>query len=145
MSSRTDDRGDGGGPEGFARDDRARVEFRSRVAAPRASPRETRTSKQTRSAGVTGDRWGEVERLLHEAMQLPTGERVAFVANIGDANVWAEVSSLLAAERERDGAPGDAVIGEAARAVSDEPMTGRMLGHFRVVKSIGHGAMGEVY
>jgi tetratricopeptide (TPR) repeat protein len=94
---------------------------------------------------VTGDRWAEVERLLHEAMQLAPNRRAAFVANIAAADVRAEVASLLAAHSERGASVIDAVIGDAAQAVLDEPFTGRVLGHFRVVRQIGRGAMGEVY
>jgi serine/threonine protein kinase len=94
---------------------------------------------------VKADGWRQVERLLHEAMQLPPGERSAFVSNIADAEVRAEVVSLLAAQGERGGASVRAVVGEAAQAVLDEPLTGRMLGHFQVIKPIGRGAMGEVY
>jgi serine/threonine-protein kinase len=67
------------------------------------------------------------------------------LADISNADVRAEVSSLLAAECEPDGSIVDAVIGEAAQAVLDEPFTGHMVGHFQVIKPIGRGAMGEVY
>jgi eukaryotic-like serine/threonine-protein kinase len=94
---------------------------------------------------VTGDRWDEVERLLYKAMQLAPGDRATFVANIGDADVRAEVTSLLAAQSERGASVIGAVIGEAAQAVLDEPFTGHVLGHFQVIRRIGSGAMGEVY
>jgi len=94
---------------------------------------------------VTADRWAEVEQLLHDALQLTPEERAAFVANIGNADVRAEVSSLLAAEGESNESIVDAVIGEAAQAVLDDPFPGQMLGHFQVINPIGRGAMGEVY
>src|SRR2546426_1510872 len=78
-------------------------------------------------------------------MQLAPGDRAAFVENIAAADVRAEVTSLLAAQSERGASLIDAVIGEAAQAVLDEPFTGRVLGHFHVVRRIGRGAMGEVY
>lgn len=103
----------------------------------------------TRGAGVTAEGWREVERLFHQATQLASGERAAFVANIGDADVRAEVASLLAAEADRDssiiGAAIGAAIGEAAQIALDDPLPGRVLAHFRIVKSIGRGGMGEVY
>jgi len=94
---------------------------------------------------VTADRWAEVERLLHDALQRKPEDRAAFLARIGNADVRAEVSSLLAAECEPDGSIVDAVIGEAASTVVEEPFKGRTLGHFRVLRQLGHGAMGEVY
>jgi len=59
----------------------------------------------------------------------------------GDESALAE----LAAECEPDGSIVDAVIGEAASTVVEEPFKGRTLGHFRVLRQLGHGAMGEVY
>src|SRR5437667_3434550 len=78
-------------------------------------------------------------------MQVAPGDRAAFVAKIDAADVRAEVASLLAAQSERGGSVIDAVIGEAAQAVLDEPFAGHVLGHFEVVRRIGRGAMGEVY
>jgi eukaryotic-like serine/threonine-protein kinase len=92
---------------------------------------------------VTGDRWDEVEHLLHAARRLAPGERVAFVQGIGDAAVRAEVNSLLAADS--DGRDIGAVIGEAAQAVLDDPSSGQIIAHFRVLRLLGRGGMGEVY
>jgi serine/threonine protein kinase/Tol biopolymer transport system component len=88
---------------------------------------------------MTADRSRQSERLLHEAVQLPPRERSAFVSNIGDPEVRAEVASLLAAQGERG------AVGEAAQVVLDEPLPGRMLAHFQIIEPIGRGAMGEVY
>ena len=57
---------------------------------------------------MTADRWAEVERLLHDALQLTPEKRAAFLSDIGNADVRAEVSSLLAAECEPDGSIVDA-------------------------------------
>ncbi|MBI1897783.1 MAG: PD40 domain-containing protein [Acidobacteria bacterium] len=94
---------------------------------------------------MTAEGWRQVERLLYEARQLPPGERSAFVSNIGDTEVRAEVASLLAAQAERGEVSVCLMVGEAAQAVLDESLTGSMLGHFQVIKPIGRGAMGEVY
>ncbi len=88
--------------------------------------------------------WSEVERLLHEAMQLPPAERAEFVANIGNADVRAGVLSLLAT-LERDSSNIDIVIAEAAQTILKEPLTQRHFSHFEVIKEIGRGGMGEVY
>ncbi|MGH8245068.1 MAG: protein kinase domain-containing protein [Gammaproteobacteria bacterium] len=88
---------------------------------------------------------GQVERLVQQAIRLAPPERATFVAKIGNADVRAEVLSLLAAEREGDESTAGVVIGQTARAVLDERLTGGVLGHFRVIKPIGRGAMGEVY
>ena len=74
---------------------------------------------------MTPDRLAKVEQLLHEAMQLAPSKRAAFVANINDADVRAEVSSLLAAEGEQGKSTINDVIGEAAQVALDEPFAGQ--------------------
>lgn len=84
---------------------------------------------------MKADLRGEVERLFHEGLQLRSGKRAAFLAEIGDAEVRVEVGSLLAAEGDR----GTSVIGEAAQVVVNESLSGRKLGHFRIIREIGRG------
>jgi tetratricopeptide (TPR) repeat protein len=93
---------------------------------------------------VTSDQWAEVERLLHEALRLSPTEQAKLLANIDDLAVRAEVTSLIEAEREPGPTLGG-VVRDAAAAVLDQPMPGRMIGHFRVIKRIGRGGMGEVF
>lgn len=93
---------------------------------------------------MTREGWAEVERLLHEAKQLAPTDREAFVANIQPAEVRAEVASLLAVAVFGTTAM-HAMVGEAAAAVLDELLVKGTLGHFEVIRSLGHGAMGEVY
>jgi len=94
---------------------------------------------------MTAESWREVERLLHEALQLAPGARAAFVANIGDPNLRAEVESLLAADSAESNSKLGLLIGEAAQAALQAPLEGSVLGHFRVLREIGHGGMGVVY
>lgn len=92
---------------------------------------------------MTREQLEVIERLLHEALQLPSSSRASFIASISDAEIRPEVASLLTA----DGDPGSgigATISEAA-ALASEPLAGRLIGHFRIVRPLGHGAMGEVY
>ena len=91
------------------------------------------------------DRWGEVERLFDEARRLDSQERAAFVASIENADVREEVASLLAAGGDGGESTIGAAIGEAAAVVTEEPLPGRVLGHFRILRLLGRGAMGEVY
>jgi eukaryotic-like serine/threonine-protein kinase len=94
---------------------------------------------------VTHDGWAEVERLLHEAMQLAPAEREAFVADIEPADVRAEVASLLAAEGARGTSAMKGAIADAAAAAIQEPLAEGTLGHFHIIRPLGHGGMGEVY
>ena len=94
---------------------------------------------------MTAESWREVERLLHEALQLSPGARAVFVANIGDPDLRAEVESLLAADSAESRSKLGLLIGEAAQAALRVPLEGSVLGHFRVLREIGHGGMGVVY
>jgi tetratricopeptide (TPR) repeat protein/aminoglycoside phosphotransferase (APT) family kinase protein len=99
---------------------------------------------------VTAEKWREVERLLHSALQLAPAERAPFVANIPDHEVRAEIDSLLAADSEQSssnfGAINfSAIIGEAAQAAIDESLAGTVTGHFRLLREVGRGGMGVVY
>jgi tetratricopeptide (TPR) repeat protein len=94
---------------------------------------------------MTAESWREVERLLHEALQLEPGERAAFVADIGDADLRAEVASLLDADCAESRSKLGVLIGEAAQAALEGPLEGSVLGHFRVLREIGRGGMGVVY
>jgi tetratricopeptide (TPR) repeat protein len=94
---------------------------------------------------MTSESWREVERLLHEALQLAPGDRAAFVANIGDPDLRAEVASLLDADSAESSSKLGLLIGEAAQVALEEPSGGSVLAHFRVLREIGHGGMGVVY
>src|SRR5215472_12692584 len=88
--------------------------------------------------------WHDVERLLHEALQLAPGEREAFLAKILDQQVRAEVASLLAAESPESGPSFGVIIGEAAQAALDESPAGNVAGNFRVLHEGGRGGMSVV-
>lgn len=87
-------------------------------------------------------RWGEIERLLDEAKRLPPEQRQAFVESIENADIREEVVSLLGASVTTTIT---GIIRESAAATLHEPVTGSSDGHFRIVRQLGQGGMGEVY
>src|SRR4051812_4609918 len=91
MSRRPHHRGDRGSDGGFSRHCGTRMEFRSRVAGKGIAP-----DRQSKTA-MTPDRWAEVEKRLHDGVQLAPADRAAFLDQIEDADVRLEVASLLAA------------------------------------------------
>ena len=93
---------------------------------------------------MTAAQRAEVERLLHGALQIPSAERQDFVEAIMDAEVRAQLVSLLAAPIEA-GSSGIAVAAGATAKGLEEPSSGSVLGHFRVLRKLGHGGMGVVY
>jgi eukaryotic-like serine/threonine-protein kinase len=89
---------------------------------------------------VTPERWREIQRVFHEALERPTGERDAFVAAAagGDDELGREVSSLLASAES-----GQAFL-EAPAPGLEEPARTRV-GPYEIVRELGHGGMGTVY
>jgi serine/threonine protein kinase len=93
-------------------------------------------------------RWHRLESVVHAALARPAGERADFLIEAcrGDDNLRREATSLL----ERDGR-GDTFLGTPldalAAAVIEQPslVPGQGIAHYRIVKAIGEGGMGEVY
>ena len=96
---------------------------------------------------MTPERWARVTELFDAACQLPTAARDAWLdASGADAELRAEVRAMLEAFDTDPGyleqplAAADA-LGEAVR----DPLTGRRLGSWRLVRKVGQGGMGIVY
>ncbi len=88
--------------------------------------------------------WERIERLLDTALELPPGERTAWVqgAARGDPSLLREVQELLAAA-EATGGPLEhpPVPLPGCRTV----LTGRLAGSWRLLELLGEGGMGCVY
>ncbi len=84
--------------------------------------------------------WGEIERALGTALQLPEEQRPAYLAGLSGP-VRAEVESLLAAYRNSGDflEPG----GSIRRPIAIK--TGTQIGSYRIESMIGEGGMGVVY
>src|ERR687886_2492542 len=100
---------------------------------------------------MTPERWQRIEDLFQAARTRPTpAERAAFLdgACAGDAELRAEVESLLAAEESAGSFINTSAIKVAAGAVADEQanaMLGKAVSHYRILAPLGAGGMGEVY
>jgi serine/threonine protein kinase len=89
--------------------------------------------------------WKEIERLFHEAIDLPAGERLALLAS-ASASVRAEVESLLKADDKAFFAAPPANL--VADLLNHQPGTlgaGERLGKYEIESLISVGGMGEVY
>ena len=98
---------------------------------------------------MDSDRHQQLTDLLDEVLQLPTAERTAFLASAcqGDTELQREAESLIASFEQASSfieAPAFAGASDFLLA-ADEPMEGRRIGHYTIVRELGRGGMGAVY
>jgi hypothetical protein len=101
---------------------------------------------------MTAQQCQRVEELFHGALELPQAERRQFLDNAccGDAELLAEVESLLGSDPRRDPAtlessPIAQAVRQAAVLMAFPPRQGDRVGHYQIVEEIGRGSMGLVY
>lgn len=96
------------------------------------------------------ERYGQVARLFHAAVELPSGERAVLLdrACAGDAELRREVESLLASDQQdKDFIEAPALEVAAGLLAREQPQeqVGRQLSHYQIASLLGAGGMGEVY
>jgi eukaryotic-like serine/threonine-protein kinase len=94
--------------------------------------------------------WPRIEELFHNASALGVAERDAYLAREcgGDSGLRREVESLVAASESEASLFNRSVVGDAMRVLSGAQapsLAGGALGHYKVVRQLGRGGMGEVY
>jgi serine/threonine protein kinase len=99
---------------------------------------------------VTPDRWQEVERLYHAALERPECERAAFLEQMcaGDDALRQEVESLLSQPSRAGQFLETPAVEMAARKLAEnqaQSLVGHQLSSYKVLSVLGAGGMGEVY
>ncbi|HSE23260.1 MAG TPA: protein kinase, partial [Pyrinomonadaceae bacterium] len=99
---------------------------------------------------MTPEQWDKIKDLFHEALKHPPAQRHNFIASEcgDDPSVRFEVESLLQEyEDEPDFIETPAADVATSLLASDRVgiVSGQKLGHFKVVKLLGTGGMGDVY
>jgi serine/threonine protein kinase/tetratricopeptide (TPR) repeat protein len=109
---------------------------------------------------MTPKRWRQVEEIFQAALDLVPEERVRYVSEVcaNDAGLRLDVESLLSQHENAGELLDEPLYGatdlgalsaiESLAASNDDeedPMIGRRLGAYRIVREIGRGGMGAVY
>src|SRR5688572_11547466 len=94
------------------------------------------------------ERWQQIERIFHAALERGSGERAAFLARecAGDESLRREVESLLATH-DRDGRSLDAadIAADLFEEGHVDRTVGQTIGPYKILKPLGRGGMGAVF
>src|SRR5215471_1532134 len=99
---------------------------------------------------MTPERWTQVKDLFERARALEPGSLPSFLdaACAGDPALRSEVEMLLSGEQLAGSFIESPPFEAAASVVAERNvglLAGRVIGHYRIIKSLGAGGMGEVY
>ena len=96
------------------------------------------------------DRWQQIEKLCHAALELEESQRAAFLerACAGDEELRREVESLLQYDKRGDHFIEEPAVEVAVKMIAQEKpedLLGKQLGSYQIISLLGAGGMGVVY
>src|SRR5262252_9504547 len=99
---------------------------------------------------MTPERWKKIDGLVERALALEPAQRPAFLDSecSGEADLRAEVESLIGYQQQASSFLQSPAIQEAAGFMDDPETTGleaRTISHYRLTGKLGAGGLGEVY
>ena len=95
---------------------------------------------------MSPDRWSQIGKLYHAALEHEAGERVAFLAEAcrGDEQLRHEVESLLA-QQSKGGVLDTRAMERLYESARLELSVGAEFGQYRILEHLGTGGMVTVY
>lgn len=95
------------------------------------------------------ERWQQIQSLFSSALEVDLSEREGFLQQVceGDAELIQEVQSLLAAHEQPGSFMEKSAFELGMQMLNDEQtnLQSSTLGHYKIIKPIGSGGMGEVF
>jgi eukaryotic-like serine/threonine-protein kinase len=89
-----------------------------------------------------------VEEVFHAVIDLPVDQRAAYLEQLDDRSLCAEVESLISALENSNGLMDEPAFNlglDVISRTSAPSMAGKTAGSYRIISQLGKGGMGEVY